>query len=131
MKIQLPDMTCQLITSHCYPKKDYFTREVIVDKDGNKFYLVKVQVRDDDGKGIEEQVITVKAKDNPVADMNALDMVTFSGVQISFGSFVDKGFRGTPNAENSSEESSEEFKRQTKKQVKKYCKLSAERVKRA
>lgn len=127
MKIQLPDMTCQLITSYCYPKKDYFTREVIVDKDGNKFYLVRVQVRDDDGKGIEEQVITVKAKDNPVADMNALDMVTFSGVQISFGSFVDKGFRGTPNAENSSEES----KSQAKKQVKKYCKLSAERVKRA
>ena len=131
MKIQLPDMTCQLITSYCYPKKDYFTREVIVDKDGNKFYLVRVQVRDDDGKGIEEQVITVKAKDNPVADMNAMDMVTFSGVQISFGSFVDKGFRGTPNAENSSEESSEEFKSQAKKQVKKYCKLSAERVKRA
>lgn len=113
MKLSLPDMTCQLKKTVCFPKKNFSTNEVITDKDGNMYYPVEVQVPN--GKDAEELKITIKAKENPIADMNALDMVTFTGVQISFGYFTDRQTTGADG----------------RHPRKKYCTLSAEKVKRA
>lgn len=85
MKFQIADFTAQLFETTCWPKKNWDTKEVITDENGNKTYTVKTLVSN--GKRSEIIDVLVKAQSNPVEGIDALSLIKFTGVYVSMGAY--------------------------------------------
>lgn len=88
MKFPINDFTAQLFETTCWPKRNWDTKEVITDENGNATYTVKAVVPS--GKRTEIVDVLVKAQSNPVEGIDALAPIKITGAHVSMGTYYDK-----------------------------------------
>lgn len=90
MKFNVADITAYLYETTCWPDRNWETKEVITDENGLKTYTVKAMVSN--LKRTEIIEVRIKAQDNPIAGIDALTPIKFTGAYINMGIYKDKPF---------------------------------------